>query len=422
MLSENYTYQTQSQDNKKLKSDLEESQQHAKQLQRVIYFLRERSEEAHLEAKQLKEEFQITQETIATLSKECEASKAEINDLQNRLLKEQTNRQEAEEEVKSLQFQFENLKNAVTTAKQELISSNQLAQSLQVQYSKLDQTLQEKDHSLLTLENEIAIIKQNFVKGLREMQALEARYQEAIHDKAALANKLHLVQQHVEKQKEDSQVTLQHHANQIEQLNATLSLLHQEKKLLEETVEGRELDTKAAQQHLAKKLKETAILSEKNEEQRSQIIQLQTALADSQSKMYSLQNTFEIQLQHERRLQEQTDDHLKAAELQANKWEGKYFQLQDKYQELEKQNRELKVYEEKQTQAQALLSSLGVVMGISPAPTSPLLAVQNLLDSKTSTKPEETPPANSTKQASDDKLSLFEMPEPFVRYKQTLFD
>lgn len=438
--NERYTYQTQHEDNKKLKLDLEESQQYAKQLQRVIHYLRERSEESHLEAKQLKEDIQSSHEAISTLSDECATAKAEINRLKQQLAEEQEKRQEACEEVQSLQLQFKNLKNAVFNSKKDLLSSNQLAEDLRIQNAKYDKALQERDRGLEALEHEIATIKHSLVRGLREMQALESRCQDAVQNKVSLANKLHLTQQQAEKQKEEFYTLHSQQEHKIEQLNADLSALHQDKQKLEEALnnikssyEEREQSIKTAQQHLAKKLKEVSVLSEKNEEQRTLIAELQLSLADCQSRLNSTQNTLELQLQHEKRLHEQTHENLKTAETQVKKWEDKYFQLQDKYQDLEKQNRELKILEEKQNQAQALLNSLGMVMGVTSGHPSPTLALQNSTTSKLpmentgnrsslQLKPENTSQDTPASQAPDDKHSLFEMPEPFVRYKQTLFD
>ncbi len=221
----------------------------------------------------------------------------------------------------------------------------------------------------------------------------------------------------------------------IEQLNAELTSIRQKMHQIEETLNAvkssydeREQSFKTAQQHLAKKLKEASILSEKNEEQRNQITELQTALAESQVKIIAAQNTMELMQQHEKRHQEQIQDSLKAAEAQVSKWEGKYFQLQDKFQELEKQNRDLKILEEKQNQVQALLSSLGKVMGVSNTSTASPLAAPYSASSKQEHIDNKKPLGlaldiqEDLTEGAKDKHTLFEIPEPFVRYKQTLFD
>ncbi len=198
---------------------LEESQQQVKQLQRVIYFLRERSEESHLEAKHLKEVFQTAQETISAVSQQYAAVQSENSDLNRMFSEEQKSRQEANEEIHALQHQFENLKNAVFTSKQELVASNQQVENLQQENAHLNHALQERDQCLKALENEIAAVKQTLVRGMREMQGLESRTREAIHDKASLANKLHFVQQIAEKQKGELHAL----QNQLKESSASIS-------------------------------------------------------------------------------------------------------------------------------------------------------------------------------------------------------
>jgi hypothetical protein len=67
-----------------LSKSLTDSQQHAKQLERVIQFLRERGEESHLEAKQLRDEFQSSQSTITSLSQQLQITKEELLHAQER--------------------------------------------------------------------------------------------------------------------------------------------------------------------------------------------------------------------------------------------------------------------------------------------------------------------------------------------------
>lgn len=336
---ERLTYQTHYEEYKKTQSALEESQQHSKQLQRVIHFLRERLEEAQLESKQLKEDFLAAQETIASFTVDSENAKKNV---------EISNQQHsaAEEEIQALQLQFESLKDLLAKTSQE---------------------------------------------------------------KSEILDKYLLLEQQVKNQ-----------PHLIEQLQAELTFLKREREHLEETLnitknslEEKEQNYKAAQHHLAKKMKETAILSDKNEEQRNQIAELQISLTDAQSKMNSFQNNLELQLQHERRLQEKALESLKIAENQVAKWEDKYFQLQEKFQSLEKHYIDLKVLEEKHHQAKALLNSLGVVMGAS----SPISALD-----RQKLQSEKIDYSQSSQAIENKQTPLFEMPEPFVRYKQTLFD
>lgn len=56
----------------RLDSSLKESQQRGKQLERVIYFLRERSTEFHLETEQLRKEFQQQLQELQRFQSMCQ--------------------------------------------------------------------------------------------------------------------------------------------------------------------------------------------------------------------------------------------------------------------------------------------------------------------------------------------------------------
>ena len=53
---------------------------------------------------------------------------------------------------------------------------------------------------------------------------------------------------------------------------------------------------------------------------------------------------------------------MKSFESQLGKWEDKYFRLHDKWQDAETRIQELKKYEEKHNQLQAILGNFGAVL------------------------------------------------------------
>ena len=360
-------------DNKTLTQNLEESQQHAKQLQRVIHFLREKAEEAHLEVNQFHEDLESAHQTIATLSEQSKTAQEDVGILHKLLEEKQLSLQEAQEEITLLQQQFEQLKKNVTTSRQELSSSNHSAAIANQQIEEL-----KRDHALLQQQYH-DVLSQN-----HEMKA---------------SNELYKV-----------------------------------------TCEEQEQNVRAAQQHLARKLKEAALQSEKNEEQQQMISELQTVLEKANAKTEEVKHDLELQLQQERSHQEQLKTTLKASETHAQQWEHKYTQLQSKFHELERQNKELKALEERQIQVQGLLNNVGLLMGGGtltssnstsqnvPVFSSPKLtfgtALENVssspfLDSSQEVKEEQHKPML---QVTEDTHTLFDVPDTFVRYKQTLFD
>lgn len=362
-------YQT---ENKILTLSIEESQQHAKQLQRVIYFLREKSEEARLEVNQFKEDLEEAHQTIATLSQQHQIAKEEAANLNLHLEEKQNSLQDAQDEITALQHQFEHLKNMVATTRQQLNISE---------------------------------------------QSLSAASQQAEQQR----NENHLLR---------------------DRLNEALNQYHEAKERndhLKATCDEHEQNVKMAQQHLGKKIKEAALQAEKNEEQQLLILELQAALADSNVKIETIKHDFESQLLQERNLREQLQNNLKATEAQVSESENKYVQLHSKHQDLERQNTQLKSFEEKQIQLQGLLNNVGLIMGGSVIPNSmqqtvssshPVkltfgAAIENVSPAPFSGAVPESREEQNTKpllHITEDTHNLFDVPESFVRYKQTLFD
>lgn len=268
-------------ENSLLTKSLVDSQQHGKQLERVIQFLRERGEEANLEVKQLREEFQNTQ-------------------------------------------------------------GKQLEQGHELTH------LQEENLQLKTSLEELLIVRE-------------------------------------EKERLDN-------------------LLQTAQGLLEE----KEHSFKIAQQHLAKKMKEVALLSERNGEQRTQLLEIQQAYLDAQAKISFLQRNLDTQTSKEQQLQELLEDNQRAIELQNQRWEEKYFNLHTQWQKLEQHNSSLKALEERHRQAQLVISNL------LPLLENPI----NFTEEK-----KEAPPEEPKKEArKEEQQDLFTLPTQQTRYKKTLFD
>lgn len=271
-------------ENSLLSKSLGESQQHSRQLERVIQFLRERGEEAHLEVKQLREEFQANRE-------------------------------------------------------------------IGVKYTQLIGTLKEKDQQLADVERDVLVANQK-IKSSEE---------------------------------------------------AILSMHNQ--------ISEKEQELKVAQQHLARKVKEVSILSVKSEEQFQRIQELQQSIANDQTKMTALQHQLDLQIQAEKTLQNQFSERLTAIETQVVKWEERYFQVNEKYQELEQKNRSLKSIEEKNKQAYLMLNNLSALLEPTKIALEEIKPGPNAVSAMAPIQPVNENPQN-----------LFERPLPAVRHKKTFFD
>lgn len=158
--------------------------------------------------------------------------------------------------------------------------------------------------------------------------------------------------------------------NQIDDLSHQLELLQEEVQALSADrdqlkVMMEESDTrlKVAQQHLAKKVKECTLLTERVEEQQISFAEMDQTLEQQKTQIIQLQASVDLYQRQEKRLQDQLHDALKGTESQVAKWEEKYFRMYDKLQESENKIRDLKKFEEKHLQMQHFFSNFGNFMG-----------------------------------------------------------
>lgn len=341
-----------------LENELKESKQHAGQLERVIQFLRERSQEAQLELSQLGEEFEAAQNSLGQLN----AEHKQLNE-ENRYCKEK---------------------------------------------------LQEKDQVIAIFEKELALIKQTLIRALKEAKDIEGSYQNTVKEKASTLVKLHQAQQQIEALREsvhklEERVeqgnrklgdALSHieaveteaseklrtanllHKDLVEQIETlkqelqtdkfTIENLHKQlndkeqectdlKQMhnsIQSSLKEQEAEVRKAQLHLAKKLKELAILETKFETQQNTIQELQKTESQNLVRIAELQTTNDLFTAQQKRLEEQLQEIVKSSESQQTRWEEKYFAIYEKWQTGELRVRELEKLEEKFKQLQGFFSNV----------------------------------------------------------------
>ncbi len=183
---------------------------------------------------------------------------------------------------------------------------------------------------------------------------------------------------------------------------------------LHELLSDAELRLKVAQQHLAKKVKESALLVERVEEQQNNIADYLQFIDTAKAQITQMQTSIEHYQKQEQKLQEQLHEALKGTESQVAKWEKKYFEMCDKWQESENQIRELKKFEEKHLQMQSLLANLGNFMGSSISPSQLFNAMQENKSNRpadsaiqTESDPSQLCPEN--RELMEDRYDLFGM-------------
>lgn len=417
-----------------------ENQQHSKQLERVIQFLRERLEEAQLDAKQLKSEFHASQSRIESLNQLLEAAKEQEDLLYKRLSSEQRDKQEACEEVAAILEQFEQLKNSVVSANvelqhtvEELKFSKTTNEILIGDRQKLEMVLHEKEHRTNVMEQELKAIKFNVARSIQEARELEARYLEAVNEKVASINKMHHMRQQIENQRFEIKAVreqLKEKHNQFQEvkeesdeLRLTLEEMHQTTiaNLKEEIARLHsqvdmavyEGEITAEKDQLLSQIKEElSLLSNEREsfkdllresqefekEADEQVNLAKHHLAKKMKESSLLMDLVEEQKNELQIVQQalneakadaaEQQNSLKIFEAQSGKWEEKYLQMYAKWQQSESEIKELKLIEEKHEQMQTMLSNLGMILkpttakvgAAAPMHPSPTVAPMQIVD------------------------------------------
>lgn len=338
---------------------LQGGDQQALQLKRLLVTMKQKYEE-HLQS--IQGELQEARSQRESLQRELERVSLELKD---------TNTYH-EDELAALYRQQQSLQELLTAGKQELEqhhqSQEETTQKIQFLQTELVLEQRKNQQKVESLQQSLDLFRNNndqnplqekYEQLKEEALTLSQQLEEALEARIAAEKKMTALQEQFQSQQDE--------LHQSETRLGTLLTEHDhlqregaEWHLLFEESESR---LKAAQQHLAKKVKEVTLLNEKNEELHAHLTGLQQSLETSNAQIHHLQTHVDLYQKQEKRLQDQLHDALKGTESQVSKWEQKYFHMYDKWQESEARIRELKKYEEKHAQMQALLANLGSVMG-----------------------------------------------------------
>ena len=384
--------------------------------------LKEKVEEANLESKQLREELEKAQKKVKTLEQELVINKQnrdkdiehfqqlletaqeeggefetvvsqtsshylrrelevikrnltqgniETKALETRYVETLNEKIALEHQCKQLQHQIEHQSSNLSSFQTQLHEIEDIKKTLEVHLQSKENELAHNNQKNLQLQKEI----QDNADRIREKEYIQDKYEQLKEEWKQLSDRLDEaieVREQAEKNLIQSEITASHQETQLQELKQQLQHRFQEKQSLEgerdqlkTLLEESETRLKVAQQHLAKKVKELALLSEKMEEQEANIADLLQNFETQKTQVAQLQASVDIYQRQEKRLQEQLHDALKGNESQVAKWEEKYFHMYDKWQESENKIRDLKKFEEKHLQMQSLLANIGNFMGSS---------------------------------------------------------
>lgn len=320
---------------------------------------------------------------LVTLKQQYEKA---LSGLQEKLQQEQQNniqiknefesaRKLDQEEISALQKQLISIRKTLKHHQEEFRETIQKLQEQPAIEGTVEAKFPPEALSVQQLQAEKRFLEDKYEELKEEWQTLVERHEEA----AEMRNL-------AEQEGNRLQKTVDAMRAALEEQSSRLADREEERQHLESTVKAQEklfLDTdvqlKAAQQHLAKKLKEAAFVSEQLEQKTIALNHLQEDFDEMKQQVWQLQIALEqLQLQ-EKRAQELLQETGKTHELQLLRWEEKYFQMCEKWQESEANLRELKKFEEKYRQTQAMILQLGSLMGsgstasseTNPSATSP---------------------------------------------------
>lgn len=337
----------------------------------------------------LQEELRQLENTKKEFIEKEEHYKRSIQDLKSSLIARESSYQEessqSQEERRTLQERIE----AAEMVYKERDLLQEGLKHHQAELEKLTLQLQQTKESHHSAE---AQWKQKLfdyeTKSQHEQQLLEHAHHE-------MEVEIRSRQTELEAKIQSHQETLLHKEKQIEELRTRASQLVQEKHINEDELNkarrrADDSDAKAqmAHQHLAKKVKETAILSEKIEEQKGQLLELQKQHGLMQQRATDLQHSLEMHLSEKQKIEEKLQTTIVEIETQTRKWEEKYFHMCQQWERTEAQNTDLRKQKDKLDQLESILSNIGTVMkntaaaGSHPQVSSPPFATEKAAEAK----------------------------------------
>lgn len=457
-------------ENQNYLKSLSDHKKHTDQTERAIQHLRERSEEAVLELNQLREEHRRTEAAASNYADQLKESQSKLNETMDHLTLVQAEKNESQEELDQLSFQFQQLKKNISEAQEKV---------KQLENEKAEQItlLSEKNQLMDVLEKEVALIKEGLLKGIAESQEIEIQYMDMTNEKVALQNQVQQSQLSYEQSAKDYQLLLkqqeellknesqnklliehlqekhqntliEHRARihefeqtiqryqdslrqkeiQVEELNNHVSHLTQEKYKADEAStnalrmqEDQEARIKIAQQHLGKKVKEAALMSEKINEQRMTITDLYNSFEQQKSVLAEMQENFDKEISKQKKIEEDFNQVLVEKDNLIARAEEKYFKATEK----------LAAFEEKQKQMQSIFASLGGFFSNQTEPisqshsfpkTNPSPVLSNIPVYKEEPQSQVVEEIFLPKQSSFNQSSLFDFEQPHTQIKQTFFD
>lgn len=344
---------------------LQEYREEAVILKKEAEMLNEQKRRIEGEVEELKEELDILKKEFfhqreSSLEKEksIDILKKALHETESKLLNHQGPFQETE--IAKVRIEYEEMltKQKETYQEELKLKISEQAKEYQESFQQEKHDLEEKfSFEILQKEKAHDMLLKSFEEKNREITDTLAQAQQNID---ALKSEL--------KQNEES---IKQNLCEIENLKIDV----QNKSLQNEEKEG---EIKKAQQHLAKKIKESTLLRDVLERQKMQITQLHNTISNYKKEIEQMQNSLNIQRMHEEKLQAMAYERTQSAENLMKEWQEKYMSL---YQEVQNAKIELvefqrmkKNYEQISFAFSSLRNVLQNALSISLLPVEELLS------------------------------------------------
>lgn len=396
--------------------EIELQENHFRESEKIVKTLNAEKESLALILKEKSGRMEAIVHELETIKQTLTQSFSESKEIEQSVLGMIQEKRENAQRILLLEEQILSQKEDIQLLREQLDATTEREKATNQQL----ETLKEISEHKAKLQNEHDLLREAFVD-------VSSRYEETIKAKEELAGQL-LHQQ----EQFDFQV------QGLEELNRRLEALTAEKDGIKENLtqmqssqEDAESRFKVAQQHLAKKVKENADLTQKLQEKETLLQETQITLNQSRIKNGEIQSSLDLQLLQEKRLQEQLQESIRSAEALASRWEGKYFAISEKWQESESKVRELSKLEEKYNQLQSLLANLGTVLGTPLNYNQPSPIVRESSPIQTQSYREHVPQKPIEELQKEDLSfpekekpyqNLFDMPKTQQRPKSSLFE
>lgn len=374
------------------------------QLEVIVQFMRTRLDEAQ------KENLEFNNK-IAGVNQQVLRQQMEIEQHLAALTIEKKKNEEFLQEDSALKIQFNKLKEQITFLEEDKKTweaktheqNTALQNDKEQQIRLLTLDLENKTLSLQQITCDLQTKSKAHLELTRFTEDLQLRLVQAEQQRLQSIENL--------KKKEE---LIEHLSSQLAGLNKSLAQQEDAFQNIEEERCEHEACLKAAQTHLAKKMREAALLAEKYEEAKKLNEQLEKGKEASNKKLSELQAHLDSEQQHKLKVQEQHQEILKTVEAQSAKWEEKYFKLHDKWQEVEGKNKELKRLEERFSKMQIAFTQFNQLFA------SPFTFTQTEEIPIKGFAEMETVPSQE-KSAAFIQPTLFQTPKNPSRFKETLF-